>query len=353
MSILRSFHIEPIELPLRLSFATARDHLIRQVTRVVRVTLTTDDGLQGVGECVPVQYVTGETSDTAETTLKGLAAEALGGDCARPRQLLESLESRLAPTDGFPYGQPAARAALEMGLYDLICRRFGADWWSYFGGSVPQIETDVTLPMVDDTCARAVAFAEQGFRRFKVKIGRPDPDDDLRVLLDVARVAPDAVFRLDANQGYTPATALAFVRTALRMGLAIELLEQPVHREDLEGLAEVAAKSPVPVFADEAVLTAADALRVVRLGHIAGINVKLMKSGVQGAQDIISVSRAAGLSLMMGCMLETPRGIGFALSLAAGTGAFSVYDLDSHMMLAEADPEPYFHQAGPHLTLSR
>jgi len=64
-----------------------------------------------------------------------------------------------------------------------------------------------------------------------------------------------------------------------------------------------------------------------------GINVKLMKSGIGGALEIIALCRAAGRKLMLGCMLETGLGIAAAAQIAAGTGAFDFLDLDSHRLL--------------------
>jgi L-alanine-DL-glutamate epimerase-like enolase superfamily enzyme len=113
------------------------------------------------------------------------------------------------------------------------------------------------------------------------------------------------------------------------------------------------------VFADEAVTCPEAALKLVSETCVQGINVKLMKSGLQGALDIAAIARAAGRKLMIGCMLETRRGIGWALALAAGAGGFSFFDLDSHILLDEpapveaGDPVIGFYQDGPRLRISR
>src|SRR5205085_9989518 len=93
--------------------------------------------------------------------------------------------------------------------------------------------------------------------------------------------------------------------------------------------------------------TPEDALRIVKETRIQGINVKLMKSGISGALDIIAIAKAGGRRLMIGCMLETRRGINASLAVACGTGVFDFVDLDSHLLLSEADQEFYFTQGGP------
>jgi L-alanine-DL-glutamate epimerase-like enolase superfamily enzyme len=240
-----------------------------------------------------------------------------------------------------------------MAVFDAFRAASGVSLWSLFGGCAVEATTDVTLPMVPDARDRAAEYAAAGFRCFKVKIGRADTAEDLSVLADVGRALPDATFRLDANQAFTPDSATRFVDEALRLGVRIEYIEQPVDRSDLLGLDRVAARSPVPVYADEAVVSPADALRVVEQTCVHGLNVKMMKAGVRGALDIVAIARAAGRELMLGCMLESRRSIGFALALGTGCGAFSHYDLDSHMLLREEDQYSFFEQDGPVLRVTQ
>src|SRR5207237_5059029 len=101
-----------------------------------------------------------------------------------------------------------------------------------------------------------------------------------------------------------------------------------------------------------AVKSPADALRVVRETRTHGLNVKLMKSGISGALDIIAIARAAGRQLMIGCMLETRRGIAASLALACGAGAFTYADLDSHLLVNEPSENPHFSQEGSILTVA-
>ncbi|KAF7819908.1 L-Ala-D/L-amino acid epimerase isoform X1 [Senna tora] len=110
------------------------------------------------------------------------------------------------------------------------------------------------------------------------------------------------------------------------MGVTPVLFEQPVHRDDWEGLGHVShiarEKYGVSVAADESCRSLNDVSRIAE-GNLADvINIKLAKVGVMGALDIIDVAKDAGLSLMIGGMVETRLAMGFAGHLAAGLGCF-------------------------------
>jgi L-alanine-DL-glutamate epimerase-like enolase superfamily enzyme len=176
-----------------------------------------------------------------------------------------------------------------------------------------------------------------------------DIDADLDRIIAVHLAAPGCAVRIDANQSLTPNDALQLLDDLLCRGVQVELLEQPTPRGDLEALDRVARQSPVPVFADEAVLTPAEARRLVSETCVHGINVKLMKSGFGPALEIVEIARGARRDLMIGCMLETRRGIGAALAFACGTDAFRYADLDSHLLLAEEGANSFFREEGPYL----
>ncbi|MCC6729795.1 MAG: dipeptide epimerase [Chthonomonadales bacterium] len=332
----------PCEIPLRRAFATARDALARQVTLPVLIRIDCDDGLTALGEAVAVGYVTGESQASMVADVERAAARMLGGDVLRTRALTDALAEALPES-------PSARAGIEIALWNAHADALGVSLWRLWGGAADRVQTDVTLSLADDPAAAAREAARQGFASFKVKVSGGAPDDDFRRLVAVAEAVPGAALRVDANQGFDAAGALAFAARLAKAGLPVEAFEQPVAADDLAALDAVAASSPIPVFADEAVKTPADALRVVRETRAHGINVKLMKSGVSGAFDIVAIARAAGRRLMIGCMLETRRGIAASLAFAAGTGAFELADLDSHLLLREEGPNPHFLQDGPEM----
>jgi L-Ala-D/L-Glu epimerase len=335
---------EPLSFPMQRPFESARRRLTEAENVLVTVHLS--DGSRGYGEASPTPYVTGESRDDVLRTVTAAAPALTGQEPTRVRRWAPAAEEALS-------GRPTARSAVEMALLDAASRAWGLPLWRYFGGAGRELRTDLSIPITgarDAGEAAAAAFA-QGYGSLKIKVGGPDREEDLERVLAVSRAAPGARIRLDANQAFGVEEALAFVGDCVGAGVPVELLEQPVPREDLEGLAAVTQRSPVPVIADEAVVDARAALRLAATGAAHGINIKLAKAGLLGALEIIAIARAAGMKLMLGCMMESLLGIAAAAHLAAGTGAFDYLDLDSHTLIGLAPTGLPFTQDGDRITL--
>lgn len=329
----------PVVIPMKSPFESAK----RRSTEAenVRVEIALSNGITGWGEGSPADYVTGETPESVTHGIEA-AAEALQGiDASRVTQWDGLLGEVLS-------GQPTARSAMEMALLDALARGYGVPLWVYLGGAVGEVRSDLTIPIstAEEAGRLAGEAAGFGYRSLKIKVGGPDRDADLARVLAVSGAAPGAGIRLDANQGFQAKEALEFLAACERHGVPVELMEQPVHRDDWDSLAEVTRGSAVPVIADEAVVDAAAALRLAATGAAHGINIKVAKAGMLGALRIVSIAQAGGLRLMIGCMLESLLGIGGGVHLACGTGAFDFLDLDSHTLIGlKANGIP-FSQAG-------
>jgi L-alanine-DL-glutamate epimerase-like enolase superfamily enzyme len=176
-------------------------------------------------------------------------------------------------------------------------------------------------------------LSARGFRIFKAKVGK-DEDEDIARVMAISEGAPGCCFVLDANQGFQPAQAVEFIKNLLSRGIMIRAFEQPVNATDLDGMRFVSENANVPVIADEAAQTLADVKEIARSKAATGVNVKLMKCGMVGALEIISICKKTGLDLMFGCMLESKIAQSAAAHIACGTGAFSLFDLDSDLLLA-------------------
>lgn len=275
------------------------------------------DGVSGVGESSPDPRA-GETAEAVEAALG--AADL--GRLASPFDL-EAIDDELLPPG-------PARAALDIALHDLAGKLAGVPVAALLGagGREPPL-TSLTVP-IDDAAtmaARAAALADHPV--LKVKVGF---DGDLEAVAAI-RHAYDGVLRVDANEGWTPEQAMARLNDLEPFG--IELCEQPIPAGDLRSLALVRAGSPIPVFADEDVNTAADVVRLA--GAVDGVNLKLRKTG--GLREMlraIHAARACGLEVMIGCDLDT----GIAATAGAHIACLADYaDLDGPLLLAE-DPYP-------------
>jgi len=341
LNTILSVTVELLETPLHNPFVTSQG--ATSLARAVSIGLLLSDGRTAQGESVPVKYVTGETVEDVMETVRQVGPELIGLDIRRYRTALETI-ARLAPDS------PSARCGLEMAVLDGWSRTEGVPLQHLWGGAIEGMETDVTIPIVPNAADLTLLAWELGIRVFKIKVGDAAVEDDHARVLAVRRAAPEAKLRIDANQAFTPEGALEFVERLVDDGAQIQLLEQPVKKEDIDGMHWIAEHSPVPVFADESCRTPQQALQLVTETAVHGLNLKINKCGIAGVLDIIPIARAAGRRLMLGCMLETRRSIAVSLALACGTGAFEFLDLDSHLLLNEKGENPYFRQHGALMT---
>jgi L-alanine-DL-glutamate epimerase-like enolase superfamily enzyme len=225
-----------------------------------------------------------------------------------------------------------------MAFLDAWARRRNMPLWIYFGGAESRVTTDVTVPILPPAQAEkaALKILRRGISTIKIKVGRDLDEDEARVRA-VFRAGPKARLFLDANQGYRPMEAVKLLRRLGRAGIRPVLFEQPVAKDDLDGLAEVGRKGQVPIAADESAASLKDIWNLARRKAVSVINIKFMKFGIWEAWAAARAAKAAGLGLMMGGMVESRLAMGCAAHFAAGFGGFDFIDLDTPLWFAE-DP---------------
>ncbi|MGQ4486093.1 dipeptide epimerase [Streptomyces sp. 372A] len=304
--------------PLRISRSTTT------ARHAVRLSVG-HQGLHGHGEAVTSVYY-------------GLDAGALRRWLHRSAQALAGFpdpETALAalPEDatGTP---PAVTAAVESALLDLVGKRAGEPVHRLLGAAAPP--TAVTARTIGITApsraaALAARLAQRGFTVLKVKAGSADAEDDIARVRAVRAAAPGARLLLDPNGGWSRSAAPRLLGRFAELG--VEAVEQPVAPGDPEGLARLAAHSPLPVVADEDAVSFEDVRRLA--GRVHGINVKLAKCGGPGAAlRIAGLIAGSGTDLMLGCLTASSLGIAPAVHLADRA---RWTDLDGHLLLAH-DP---------------
>jgi L-alanine-DL-glutamate epimerase-like enolase superfamily enzyme len=222
-----------------------------------------------------------------------------------------------------------ARNALDAALWDLEAKRTGRSVWELAGIARPRtIATCVTIGIrsIAEYEARARALVRYEWIKIKVSDDRP-----LEAVAAVRRAAPAAHLVVDANQSWSVAT-LQRLAPALAE-LHVDLIEQPVAENEDGPLSNL--KLPVPICADEPANTAADLPRLI--GRYDFVNIKLDKSGgLTAALDFAQAARAAGLRLMVGCM------VGGSLAMAPGmvlAQMCEIADLDGPLLQAEDWPD--------------
>ena len=308
-------------------FGTARGQ--HDLLENVLFDIELSSGIRGFGEAAVATHITGETVQETLKNLKEAARSVKGRELPEFPGIVEEFKGKFKKNK-------CALAALEMAFLDAAAREKGMPLWRAFGTRLRTLQTDMTVVLGDMAEAEAAAreILRRGIRSFKVKIGR-NFDLDLKRVAAVARVAPKCPVYLDANQGFTAAQTLKFLKELKALKLSPALIEQPVPKEDWEGLKKVTREGKVLVCADESVSSLQDAKRLIKTKAAGAINVKFMKTGVLEAYEIARLAKRCGIKLMIGTMMETPLAVTAAAHLAAGLGGFDFVDLDAPFFMSE------------------
>lgn len=293
-----SFHTRVVRAPYRRPFAISSGSSPELISLLVEVRTT--DGDSGFGEASPMTAYTGETLAGLQAAVTEHAAPALIG--RDPRDVAGAHTAM----DAAIRGQHLAKAALDLALHDLAARAAG--WPAHLllgGGVTSRVPTTwvVGLGTLDEMAAEAARYAGLGFSHIKLK-GGEDPLRDADLVATVRTAIPESVeLSLDANEGYEPGGAARSVRRLADAGL--DLIEQPLPRWDLAGLAALRTHGGVRVMADESLQSLHDALELVRREAADVLNIKILKvGGLHRARQIAALAEAAGLAVKIGTMPE-------------------------------------------------
>jgi L-alanine-DL-glutamate epimerase-like enolase superfamily enzyme len=314
----------PLTRPYTIAFRSIAD------VQMNFVALHTTNGLVGLGCASPEVHVTGETGEACSAALESQQLQWLKGEDVRalPR-LCRTLHQTMQAT-------PAARAAIDMALHDLLAQHLGIPLVELLGRAHHALPTSITIGIkgVDDTLEEAREYLGRGFKVLKVKLGHDLELDIERLSRLRESLQPTPLIRVDPNQGYNAATVGDFVRRTASLG--IEFIEQPMPADDVDAMRALPEELRARVAADETLLSESDALQLVRPPRACGIfNIKLMKcGGIWSGMRIASIAELAGIELMWGCMDESIISISAALHAAFASSATRYLDLDGSLDLA-------------------
>ncbi|NPC92271.1 dipeptide epimerase [Bacillus sp. WMMC1349] len=320
-----------IAVPLKKPFKTA----LRTVhtAEAVIVKITAENGIDGWGEAPPTAVITGETILSIEGAIRQLFTPVLIG------QSLLNTEAIFVDIEKLIVGNRSAKAAINMAVYDCLSQMCGLPLYQFLGGYRHKLETNFTVSVnhLKEMGEDAVRLVKEGFHTLKVKVGKDDMETDISRIREIRQqVGPDIQIRLDANQGWTAKQAVTAIRKMEDEGFNIELVEQPVHKADLEGLKQVTNAVDTLIMADESVFTPEDAFQVLKSRGADLINIKLMKAGgIWQALKINKFAEVCGVECMVGSMIETRLGITAAAHFAASQKNVTRFDFDAPLMLSE------------------
>lgn len=304
----------PFNLKFRHPFTISRGTKTHQSTLVVALE---HFGFTGYGEAPAIKYY-------------NITVEKMIADLEQKKSFIE----KFAFTEPGRFwhflhhllpGNPFLVCALDMAAWDLYGKMNGKPLYEIWKGSMSEIPvTDYTIGI--DTIEKMVAkLEEKPWPIYKIKLGTARDIDILKAL----RNKTNATFRVDANAGWDADTARELIPQLNELG--VELVEQPLPKDDWEEMRKIYAVSELPLFADESCAGEADVEKC--RGYFHGINIKLTKcSGITPARRMIGKARELNLQVMIGCMNESSIG---SAAIAHLLPFIDHADMDGPLLLEE------------------
>ena len=309
--ILRDLHL-PMSHPftIALGTTTVQHNLLVELRQ---------DGVSGYGEGASTHAYEAFTAPSMRAALETVRPQIERETLDDPAKLWD----RLVPVLGH---NRFALCAFDEAAHDLWGKLRGAPVWKLWGLELRNLPlSDYTIGI--DPIAKMVAKMKEfdGWPIYKIKLGTAD---DLAIVRELRRHT-EAVFRIDANTAWSAEQTIAFAPELKQLG--VEFLEQPLPRDDWEGMRRVFRECALPVFADESCLVEEDVPRCAGFFH--GINIKLTKAGgLTPARRMITRARALGLRVMVGCMNESSIGIS---AIAQLLPLLDHVDMDGALLIAQ------------------
>lgn len=293
---------------LIVDIPTIRPHKMSVATMgsqsMVIVRIMSSDDVEGIGEATTIAGLNygGESPESIKTNIETYFRPLLIGQPANQIAGLRRLIAKNIKDNHF------ARSAIETALYDARAKRLGVSVADLFGGRIHDA-ISVAWTLASGETAVDVAEAQKmlDLRRhniFKLKIGRREPKEDLSYIESIRKaVGDDISLRVDLNQGWSETQAVRYLQPLADLG--VELVEQPIHYKNLDGMARLTALGRVPIMADESLRGPQDGF-VLAGKHCANVfAIKIEQAGgLQPARDLMAIAEAADISLYGGTMLE-------------------------------------------------
>ena len=322
----------PYELQLRHVFTVAS--YSRKTTPGVQVRIDYE-GFTGYGEASMPPYL----GQSVESVCAFLSKVNLT-QFRDPFQM----ETILSYVDSLSLGDSAAKAAIDIALHDLVGKLMGMPWWRIWGldaAKAPSTTFTIGIDTPDVVREKTRECADK-FNILKVKVGLDNDKEMIRTIREVT----DLPLAVDANQGWKDRQqALDEIYWLQENGVV--MVEQPMAVARIDDNAWITERSPLPVFADEAIQRLTDVPSVKGAYH--GINIKLMKcTGMREAWRMLNYARAEGMKVMIGCMTETSCAVSAAAQLSP---AVDFADLDGNLLITN-DPFKGMEVVGGRITLS-
>ena len=309
---------EPFELKLSHPFSVSGS--TRSATPDVQVRIDFD-GFTGYGEASMPPYL----GHTVDSVCSFLSKVDLGqfSDPFKTGEIMEYVHS-------LSKGDAPAKAAVDIALHDLFGKLMGQPLWRIWGLDPSKApDTSYTIGMdTPEVMAEKTVEAAGRFKVLKVKLGQSNDKE----MISAVRSVSDLPIAVDVNQGWKDRMEALYEIYWLKDN-GVVMVEQPLPKERVDDIAWLTERSPLPIYADEAVQDLGD-VKAAR-GVYNGVNIKLMKcGGLLKAREMMSYARAVGMGVMLGCMTETSCAVSAAAQISPGV---DFADLDGNLLISN-DP---------------
>lgn len=285
--------IVPLSLPISRTLTISRGK--ETSCRLIILKVHTDEGITGYGEIMELPAYSGISLESIYYAQKNYLTDAIiGQDPFDIERIFARMNSAL------PFNE-CAKSAIDIALHDIMGKSTGLPVYKLLGGNfgkVPVTGALVDIMPPDESAEYAkMQIKKLGVRNVKVKIG--DPDSIKRVEAIREAIGPNIKIRVDANAGYRVDEALRVIRGLEPYDL--ELVEQPVAGQDLQGMCEIKNQVDIPIEADESVNTIQDALKVIKMNAADIILIKFQKpGGLYYSKKLAGIAEAAGIPCVAG-----------------------------------------------------
>ena len=308
----------PFAIPYRrpLRFASGEVHVADHV--LVRVH--TDDGVVGIAEAPPRPYTYGETQESIVAVIDKIFAPELVGLSALDREVVHARMGRTV-------GNPAAKAAVDMALWDAVGRTLDLPVTRLLGGWTDRMRVAHMVGFAPD--AEMVAEAAHvrdryGITTFKVKVGRRPVEIDVRACRALRNaLGPDVELYVDGNRGWSAPEAAGALRAMADLDLM--LAEELCPADDVLGRRWLVSHTAIPTVADESATTPGDVTREVLGGSANMISIKTARTGFTASQRILHQCEGLGVEIIMGTQIDGQIGTACAIAFGAAYERTSRY----------------------------
>ncbi len=293
---IRTFNVGfKLKKPLTISKMT------REKSSNTIVKIETDEGIEGFGEATFAHFFAGETRDSAKSTIdKCLAPALIGMDPMNILSLVDKMDWVIA-------GNPFAKAAVEMALWDIKGKALNVPVYSLLGGfrrkSIP-VAQSISTAAVSEMVEQALEHVHQGFKTLKIYCGRETPEDDLERIRQIRKtVGKEINLYVELNQRWSFKTTFGLLSDLEELGILF--LEQPIPGHLQNEIRILRERSSIPIALDESIFSPEDVALAKEHGSADIVNIYVLKAGgVLNAKKALDVSEAVGLDCFVGSFNE-------------------------------------------------